>query len=350
MGKHRAIALALGVTLGVSGPCVADAAETDPAYAVVGEIPGAGGAWDYTVIDPGSGRLYVAQQGVTALDLNTRQLVTGLVAGGTTHGIAPLGDGRVAVTDSASKTITVFAGATGAVLARISTDHDAPTSGRHALDALVLEPKSGLLAAVSGESDVLLLADAGQARIVGTVPLGGAPEYAAADGAGTVFVNVSSGKASEIVAVDVPGRRVARRMALDGCEDPTGLAYDADDGWLISACRNGLAKVLQADSGRSVASLAVGRGADAVLLDSKRRRAFVPAGVDGTLSVIALHGASDVAVVQTLATRQGARLGAVDVATGRLYLPTAEFVPPVSPGSRPTLVPGTFKILVVAPE
>ena len=86
------------------------------------------------------------------------------------------------------------------------------------------------------------------------------------------------------------------------------------------------------------------------MFDSKRRRAFVASGDAGTLSVIAVRGAGDVALVQTLTTQIGTRLGAVDIESGRVYLPSAKFGPPRPPIPYPTVLPGSFEILVVSPQ
>jgi hypothetical protein len=109
-------------------------------------------------------------------------------------------------------------------------------------------------------------------------------------------------------------------------------------------------KAYDARAGRVVASIAVGRGADAVMFDSVRRRAFVAGGEDGTLSVIAVRGSGDIALVQTLSTQPGTRLGAVDTGSGRVYLPSAKFGPPKPPIPYPTVVAGTFEFLVAAPN
>jgi len=168
----------------------------------------------------------------------------------------------------------------------------------HALDALVLEPHSGLLAAINGESGLVLLIDIEQAKVIGTVSIGGKPEFAAADGKGGLYINVNRGKTNEIVAVDVSARKVVKHMPLKGCEDPTGLAYDRDDDLLISVCDNGVVKFLHREDGREAASLTVGKGADALMFDPQRRLVFVPSADSGTLSVIAVRGAADIAVVQ----------------------------------------------------
>jgi DNA-binding beta-propeller fold protein YncE len=320
------------------------------AYSLVGHIPGSGGAWDYAIVDAQSGRLFLAQSGVTAVDLKTNAITAGFVAGKMTHGLALLGDGSIAVDDSQNKTITIFDGASGKIISTIATADSNPVSGVHALDALVVEPKTGLLIAVNGESGLLLLVDVKKSGVVGTVAVGGHPEFAAANGRGRIYINVNRRKISEIVAVDAASRRVVRRIPLDGCEGATGMAYDQADKLIISVCDNGVVKAFDEQAERVVASIAVGPGADAVMFDSVRRRAFVASGDDGTLSVIAVHGNRDISLAQTLKTQIGTRLGAVDLGSGRVYLPSAKFGPPKAPIPYPTVVPGTFQFLIAASD
>jgi hypothetical protein len=320
------------------------------AYSIMGHVPGRGGAWDYAVVDEHSGRLFLAQAGVTALDLKTNAVTTGMVNGKMTHALVPFGDGTLAVDDSQSKVITIFDGESGNVLSTIPTADYNPLSGVHALDAMVLEPKTGLLVAFNGESGLALLVDVKKSSVTGTVSVGGHSEFAAADGTGKIYINVNRGKVAEIAALDVAARKVVRRVALNGCEEATGLAYDQADKLVISVCENGILKAFDVVAGRVVASIAVGKGADAVMFDAARRRAFVAGGEDGTLSVIAVRDTRDIAVVQTLKTQAGTRLGAVDVASGRVYLPSAKFGPPKPPIPYPTVLPGTFEFLVVAPD
>jgi DNA-binding beta-propeller fold protein YncE len=345
-----AIVGALGVAVTAASSVAITATPATPAYSIVDRISGTGGGWDYAVIDDSAERLYLAQQGVTAVDLRTNKLTTALVPGKITHGVAPLGEGKIAVDDSTSKTVTVFDGTTGKVVATIPTAEYNPVNGMHALDAMVLEPNTGLLVAINGESGLLLLIDTRQAKVTGTVSIGGKPEYAAADGKGRLYINVNRGKTNEVVGVDVAARKVVAHIPLKGCEEPTGLAFDQGDDLLISVCGNGVAKFLHRDSGREAASLTVAKGADAVMFDPQRRRAFVPGADSGTLSVIAVRSADDIAVVQTLATQRGTRLGAVDSGSGKVYLPAAKFGPPVPPNPYPSVVRGTFEILVVAPQ
>jgi DNA-binding beta-propeller fold protein YncE len=342
-------ALLLAATGMVSA--MAAATQGPATYSVVSHIAGSGRSWDYAVVDEKAGRLYLAQQGVTALDLKTGTMTAGLVTGKQTHGLVVLGDGTVAVDDAASKTIIQFSGADGRIIATIPTAEYNPANGVHALDAMVLEPTSGLTVAINGVSGLVLLIDVGHAKVVGTVSIGGHPEFAAVDGKGRVYINVDRGKASEIVAVDVASRQVVRRIPLNGCEGPTGLAYDQADDLLISVCGdNGVTKFIRGNSGRETAGINVGQGADAVMFDPQRRVAFIASGETGTLSVIAVRSATDIALVQTLVTQKGTRLGAVDSTSGRVYLPAAKFGPPIPPIPYPSVLPGTFEILVVAPN
>jgi DNA-binding beta-propeller fold protein YncE len=323
------------------------AGAAEPAYAIVKRMPGPSSPWDYAVVDESSHKLYLAQGGVTALDLTTGTVSGGFVAGHSTHGLAVLSDGHVAVDDSAANTITVFDG-TGHVLKTIDMRSQNTGRGEHVLDALLLEPKSGLLVAANGESGLLLLIDVQQGAVVGKIPVGGELEAGAANGKGLVYINVETKGKPEIAVIDVASRRVVSRMALPGCDGPTGLAYDQPLQLVISVCDNGTLHFLGSDGGREIVSLPVGKGADGVMLDSQRRRVFTAGAKSGTLSVVALRGVNDIALIQTLPTQRGTRLGAVDLASGNVYLPGAKFGPPKPPSPYPTVLPDSFEFLQVA--
>jgi hypothetical protein len=211
-----------------------------------------------------------------------------------------------------------------------------------------------LLIAVNGDSSRLSLIDTTAFAKNGEIPIGkGKLETAVADGAGLVYVNQE--ETNSIAVVDVAKGKVLQEIAMKDCEEPTGLAYDSKDRLLISVCSNGLAKFIAADSKKEVASVKVGSGADGIIYDPERHVAFSFGGEDGTLSVIAVHSRKNIALVQTLKTKPGARLGALDPKTGRVYIPVATFGPPAAPlklpglETLPGLNPHTFEFLVVAP-
>ena len=331
-----ALAALFGLTTGSAG-----AAAQGQTYHLSGEIAGPDYRWDYLSVDTAARRIYVGRQGgVTAIDLDTAKVTPTLVAGGIVHGVIPIGRADEAIAaDGAADRLTLFNGATGEVIAQIPVGKGP--------DALVLEPVTGEVLAFNAQSQDASVVDVRSRKVVATIPLGGRPEFPAADGKGLVFDNITD--KAEIAVIDARARKVVRRFPLRRCQEPTGLAYDAATGLLVSVCDNGLAKVVDAGTGEEVASLAVGKGADAVILDAERRLAFVPSGGDGTLSVISLRSRNAVRVVQVVKTKLGVRTGAVDPQTGTLYLPSADYLAPKSASQRPPVAPGSFKYLVVAP-
>jgi len=179
---------------------------------------------------------------------------------------------------------------------------------------------------------------------VATIAVGDHLEFGAADGHGLFYVNVED--KNQVAVVDLAAQAVLRRYDLPGCKRPTGLAYVAGDR-VISACGNGGVDILDAASGRVIASFTIGGFPDAVIYDRERKLAFVPSALGGTLSAIALDGPANNTIVDTIPTQMGARTGAVDPKTGRVYLPTAEYNLPAPAGQRPTTKPGTFVVLVL---
>jgi DNA-binding beta-propeller fold protein YncE len=264
------------------------------------------------------------------------------------HGVLPIGNDVVAMAESATNSVGFFAGRTGKIIARTPTGRSSSASGWHDPDALAFDSSRDLVAAVNGDSGSVLLVNAHSHLLVDRIEVGGRLEFAVSDGNGTLFVNVAS--SNEIAVIDLESRTLAKRIALAGCNEPTGIAYDQKYDLIVSVCSNGVAKFVDRKSYRAIASIAVGKGPDAVLIDPVRQVVFSPGGDAGTLSIIAIRNPSDIALVQTLRTQRGVRLGAVDLKSGRLYLPAARYLSPPAPGHLPSLVSGSFEILEIAPQ
>ncbi len=309
-------------------------------YKVVDVIAGPDGGWDMASIDATARRLYVARSdGVMTINLDTRIVTPRVVAGERVHAVVPIpGSDRVLSTNGNSNTATLFQAASGSVIAEISTGQKP--------DAAVFEPSTGLVFVMNAKGGDVTLVDPHQAKAVGEIPIGGALEFAVADGAGYVFVNIEDQGA--IAVLDAASRQVTARYPLKDCEAPSGLAIDIEDKVLVSACANGIAKLVSASDGAEIATLQIGKRPDAVIWDVARKLFFIPSGGDGLLTVIARRSPAEFAVVDQVATRLGARTGALDPATGRIYLPTATLNPTAT--GRPTPVPGTFVVLVVGGE
>jgi DNA-binding beta-propeller fold protein YncE len=307
-----------------------------PSLAVVATIPGPDGGWDYATVDAAARRLYIARSdGVMAVDLDSGAVTPKLVEGKRLHTVLPLPDGKALSTNGGDNTATLFEAATGKVIASIATGANP--------DAAIFDPASGLVLVMEGKDGDIMLIDPKTASSPGKIAVGGKLEFAAADGHGLAFVNVED--KGEMAVVDIAGRKVTARYALTGCEEPSGLAMDTATGVLIAACANKTAVAVQAKDGAIAATLTIGERPDAVLFDAKRKLFFIPCGA-GTLAVIGDKSGTPT-VIETIPTANGARTAALDPKTGKIYLPTADFNPPAEGEKRHTVIPGTFRILVV---
>jgi len=316
----------------------ADPAPGPSGLRIVARIDGPDGHWDYASFDPQTRRVFISHGvDVVVIAADSGKLTPNFAAADQLHAIIPVPGGRVIVTtNSGDNSARIIDAANGKLLASVPTANDA--------DGAVYDPSTGLVFVICGDAGVVTLVDP-KARIAkGAITVGDSLEFGAVDGKGRFFVNVVS--KNEVAAVNIAAKKVTARYPMPGCERPTGLAYVAGDR-LISVCGNGVAKILDAGSGREIASFKIGGFPDAVLYDPVRKLAYVPSALSGTLAVIALSGPADNTIIDTVPTQLGARTGAVDPKTGRIWLPTAQFVLPAPAGQRPQPKPGTFQILVL---
>lgn len=305
-------------------------------YHVLDRISGPDGGWDYVRVDTRNNRVLIAHSSsVMAVDIATKAVTTGLAPGMRLHDPLPVNNGAEILVTNGGSDMAVFVDAkTGAPVASVKTGAgpDAAAFDAHSRLALVMDHVGG---------DVTLI-DPKTHKAVGSVPVGGDLEAGAVDGKGRAFIDVEN--KNEIAVIDIAKRKVVARYPLAGCDGPTGIAYDAADDQLIAAC-DGATVMVAARTGKVVATLNTGKGADGIAYDERQRLAFVPAGRLGTLSIVKVSKGSAV-IVDTVPTEVGARTIALDPRSGRVYLPSAGFVPS-SGGGRPHMVPGTFHVLVV---
>ena len=305
---------------------------------------GGDGGWDYLTVDTASNRLYISRgTHVMVVDL-AHDSVTGDVANTPgVHGIAIANDlGRGFTSNGRDSSVTAFDARTLAAISRYG-----PTGANP--DAIGYDPASKRVFTFNGHGENMTALDAQTGKVVGTVALGGKPEFVAFDGRGMLYVNNET--TSELIAVNTRTLAVTRRTKIAGCEEPSGLAIDASRGRLFVGCGNKVMTVHDAASGRQLVTLPVGQGVDAVGFDAGTGDVFVSAG-DGTLTVVRDAGGDKWQVAQTVQTKRGARTLAVDPAHHRVYVVTADFGPApaataAQPRPRPAIVPGSFQMLVV---
>lgn len=177
--------------------------------------------------------------------------------------------------------------------------------------------------------------------MIATIPLGGKPETGVSDGKGNVYVNLED--KNEVVCIDAQTFKVIRRYKLAGGEEPSGLAIDRLTSRLFVGCSNKVLLVLDAPTGKKIASLPIGEGSDGVAFDPQLKFIYSANG-EGTLTVIKEISADKYAVLENVKTRKGARTLALDYTSHHIFLPTAELIPAAA-GQKPGRVPGTFNVL-----
>ena len=332
----KIVSLALAAGLALAGGA-ANAAS--PPLKITQRIAGPDGPWDYANVDPIHRRLYLAHgTAITAIDIDTGKVTPSLLPAQRAHIALPLpGGNEILVTNGGSDTAVLADAMTGAVRATVPTGKSP--------DAALVEPTTSLAFVMNGHGESITLIDLKAGKAVGTIPVAGTLEYGAVDGHGRVFVNIED--KGEIVVIDAAQRKVIDHWAMAGCEEPSGLAYAAEAKVLISACANGMAKVVSTVDGKVVSTLKIGPKPDAAFYDAAKGLAYIPSGGDGSLSVIAVRGPKDVAVVGKVMTQPGSKTGAVDPTSGKVYLPSALYDAPAKAGARPAQTPGTFAVLVL---
>jgi DNA-binding beta-propeller fold protein YncE len=326
----------------------AGAAASSPArYHLLRKLPvGGEGGWDYLTLDSAARRLYVSRgTRVLVLDVDSGTTVGEIPGTQGVHGVALAPDVHRGFTSNGrSSSVTIFDMSTLAVSGEIKPTGENP-------DAIIYDPASRRVFTFNGRGKSATAIDVAGGTVAGTIPLDGKPEFAVADGKGRVFVNIED--KNHVTVIDSRGLRVEKSWPIPSCEEPTGLALDRERGRLFAVCHNRAMVVLDAETGRAVATLPIGDGVDAAAYDPGTSLAFASNG-DGTLTVVKQNGPDAYRVVENAATQRGARTMALDEKTHQVFLATAEFGPPSpatpeQPRPRAPMVPGSFTILVLGP-
>ena len=302
---------------------------------------GGEGGWDYLIADSGAHRLYVTHgTRVEVVDTQTGKPVGSINGLQGIHGVALDTAGKFGyISDGRANAVVVFDRATLATVASIPAGTNP--------DAIIFEPATQTVWTFNGRSNDATVIDAATQKVVATIPLPGKPEFAVVDGKGTIYNNIED--KNQIVRLDAHTRKLTATWPA-GCDSPSGLAFDIAGSRLFPVCDGKKMAVVDANSGKVLATPTIGDGPDAAGWDAKNKLAFASSG-DGILSVVDASSA-DYKTIETLPTQRGARTMTYDSGADRVYLVTAEFGPrpdptPQNPRPRPAIVPDSFTILVV---
>jgi YVTN family beta-propeller protein len=335
----RALALALAL------PSLAAAQGAGGGYHVAQRIAiGGEGGWDYLTVDTVGHRLFVTRSNrVSALDLTSGKVVAEMPGLNRGHGVAfDYAHGHGFATSGGDSTVVMFDLSTLKELGRTTAAVDA--------DAILYDAASKHVFTFNGDAESASVIDPVTGKRTGNIPLGGKPEFAVADGRGTIYVNIAD--KGEVAQIDGRRQRVVRRWSIKPCEDPSGLAFDKTHGRLFSVCANKLMAVSDVARRRVVATVPIGSGVDAASFDPATGDIFASNG-EGTMTVVHEDAPNRYHVVQTVPTMAGARTMALDPATHRLYTVGAQYGPQPTaatkenPRRRAPLVPGSATVLVL---
>jgi len=309
---------------------------------------GGDGGFDYVYADAAGRRLYVPRSGQTGARISVFNLDTlepvGEIAGFNGHGAVV--DPKSGMGFATSKPVAMWNAKTLAPMAPITVQGNP--------DGILFDAFNQRVYILSHIAPNMTVLDSTSGAIVGTIDLGGAPEQAATDGKGHIYVDIED--KGQVAVIDAKTMTVTAKYDLGAATlTPAGLALDAKNHILFAACRNPAQMViLNADNGKILATLPLGTGTDGATFNPDTMEAFSSPG-DGTLTVIKENSPTSFAVEQTVQTPPAAKTLTLDSKTGRIILITAEYEPappsdaPPVPGRvrRGPMIAGSFQLVAV---
>ena len=294
--------------------------------------------WDYVAVDSGARRVYVSHGSrVVVLDADSGAVVGEIADTSGVHGIAVVpGLERGFTSNGRANSVTIFDLKTRKAVGTVKTGVNP--------DAIIYDAGTKRIFTMNGRSQDATAINAADGTVAGTISLGGKPEFAVADGRGNVFVNIED--KSELVQFDPQKLTVLHRWPLAPCEEPSGLAMDLKTRRLFAGCGNKMLAVVNADTGKVVATPAIGDGVDANAFDPETNFVFSSNG-EGTLTVIHEDSPDKYTVAENVPTKKSARTMGLDLKTHNIFLPAADFDAPAAGERRGKMKPGSFVVLVV---
>ena len=308
-------------------------------YHVIKTVPvGGEGFWDYLTADSEARRLYISHgTHVQVMDIDTYAMVGDIPDTQGVHGIALARElGRGFTSNGRTNTVTIFDLKTLKPIGTVNAGTNP--------DAIVYDGVTKRVFTMNGHSQDATAISAADGTVAGAVDLAGRPEFAVADGKGSIYVNIED--KSELVQFDTQKLTLVNRWPLAPCEEPSGLAMDRKDRRLFAGCHNKMMAVVDADTGKVIATPAIGQGVDANRFDPGTNYAFASNG-EGTLTVVHEDSPDKFSVVENVPTKRSARTMALDKKTHNIFLAAADLEPPPPGERRPRVKPGSFVILVV---
>ena len=299
--------------------------------------------FDYITVDSSARRVYLSHgTEIKVIDADNGSLIGNITGLKQDHGVAIAQEfSRGFISDGAQGKVIIFDLKTLKVIGEAKADNDA--------DSVVYDPASKRVFAQNGDPHSSTVIDAKSGTVVGTIELGGSPEFAVADGKGTVYINLED--KDEVVAIDSRTLSIKSRWPVAPGGRPTALAMDIQHRRLFSAGRKPqMLVVTDADSGKVIQSFPISAGVDAVAYEPETGLIFASTR-EGMIHIFHEDAPDKFSEVETVKTEFGAKTMGLDTKTHNLFVDTVEFAPPAAPAEdrprpQPMAVPGTFHVLV----
>jgi YVTN family beta-propeller protein len=313
-----------------------------------GAAPGSGATgeyFDYVVVDQAARRVYLSHKTeVVVVDADSFDKV-GTVTGDwkRIHGVALAPEtGHGFITDGDAGNIVMFDIKTLAVLKTIKGEDDA--------DWILYDPASKRIFSFNGDAKSATVIDPAKGEVIKSIPLGGAPEQAVADGKGMIYDDIAS--TSEVVAIDTRDLTIKSRFPVAPSGQPTSITMDRKTRRLFVGGRNPkMLVMMDADTGKVIGdAFPIGDRVDANIFDASTSTVGA-ATREGTLHIFHEDSPDKLSVVETIKTEFGAKTMGLDPKTHNLYLTTSDFGPAPAPTEKqpnpqPVATPGSFRLLV----
>jgi DNA-binding beta-propeller fold protein YncE len=302
--------------------------------------------FDYVTVDSAARRVYLSHgTEVKVIDADSGVLVGNITGLKQDHGVALASEfGRGFISDGGSGKVIIFDLQTLKVTGEAKAEKDA--------DCVIYDPFSKRVFAMNGDPHSSTVIEAKDGSVIGTIDLGGGPEFAVADGFGTVYVNLED--KSELVAIDSRSLKIKSRWPIAPAGAPTALAMDVQHHRLFSAGRDPQKLVvLDSDSGKVLQSFPISSGADAAAYEPETGLIFVSTR-EGMVHVFHEDSPDKFSEAETIKTEFGAKTMGLDTKTHNLFVDTADFGPvPAATADRPhpqrPAIQGSFHVLVYGP-
>ena len=310
----------------------------------LGAAEGGGEYFDYITVDSASRRVYLSHgTEIIVVNADTGAVVGKLTGFKRDHGVAVVPElGRGFISDGDSGQTVIFDLKTLKKIGEVKAEADA--------DSIIYDPASKHIFVFNGEPHSATVIDPVKGSVIATLPLGGAPEQAVADGKGMIYDNLED--ANEVIALDSRTLKIKSRWPVAPAGQPVSIAMDRKNRRLFIAGRNPkMLVVMDADNGKIIGPpFPIGDRVDTNIFDPDFGLVAVSTR-EGTIHIFHEDSADKLSVVETVKTEFGAKTMGLDPKTHNLLVDTSDFDAPgpptgKQPNPQPRATPGTFHLLI----